>query len=392
MVLLYIRILLVVGGGCVPKGTSILREKNKRKVLSFIRELGQTSRKDLVSLMNVSKNTISLIVDEYISEGVLKEVGIKEKEKKGRPKILIKINKNYYRAIGIGISRNRIDVTIIDYYGEIIEQSTINYDNTNSDKTIEMLQEIIDKFVKKYDNLLGIGIGIPGIIDTNQQYLYTSTHLGWKDVDLSLLTNYEPPIYIHNSVNMGAVDAIDGMNNKNIKSVFYMRISEGVGGSYVIDHSIVSGDSWSAGEIGHISVSSTGMKCRCGQYGCLESLVNYDALKKDLKEENIDFDKDGIALLSSVPSDKLDSILRKYGDYLGKALIKVIHLMNPGYIIIDSPYNQFDEFEKACVHYLEKHALPLSYHDTIITFKRKRYEMSKGAALFTIMTFEQEYN
>src|SRR5699024_2874685 len=119
-----------------------------------------------------------------------------------------------------------------------------------------------------------------------------------------------------------------------------------------------------------------GMKCRCGQYGCLESLVNYDALKKDLKEENIDFDKDGIALLASVPSDKLDSILRKYGDYLGKALIKVIHLMNPGYIIIDSPYNQFDEFEKACVHYLEKHALPLSYNDTIITFKRKRYEMS----------------
>src|SRR5699024_11031820 len=98
------------------KGTRILREQNKRKVLSLIRRLGETSRKDLVNKMDVSKNTISLIVDEFIQQNVLIEVGVQEIGKKGRPKIIIKINEDYLKAVVNSGSKNSIDYTVTNYY------------------------------------------------------------------------------------------------------------------------------------------------------------------------------------------------------------------------------------------------------------------------------------
>src|SRR5699024_614780 len=98
-------------------------------------------RQDLVKKMNVSKNTISLIVDEFINEGILVEVGIKEPGKKGRPKVLIRLNKDGLKSIGISISKNSIEYSVINYYGEIVEKKTYSNDGTDSVRTKEQLQK-----------------------------------------------------------------------------------------------------------------------------------------------------------------------------------------------------------------------------------------------------------
>src|SRR5690625_2018646 len=113
------------------KGTSILRENNKRKALSLIRRLKQSTRKDLVKEMNVSKNTISLVVDELINDGVIEEVGISESFQKGRPKILLQIKPDSYKSVGITVSKRRIDYMVINYDGYLIEENTIPNDSTD---------------------------------------------------------------------------------------------------------------------------------------------------------------------------------------------------------------------------------------------------------------------
>jgi len=374
------------------KGTRILREQNKRKVLSLIRRLGETSRKDLVNKMDVSKNTISLIVDEFIQQNVLIEVGVQEIGKKGRPKIIIKINEDYLKAVGISVSKNSIDYTVTNYYGSVIERKSVSFDCSNAEATKKEIMRIIRTLMESYNHVIGIGIGFPAIVDINKKYLHTSTHLGWSDVSLKELSHSSIPITVQNSVNMGAMEAVDKERIREDDSSFYLRVSEGVGGAYIIKNNLVDGGSWTAGEIGHISIITNGERCVCGQKGCLEQLINYNALMEDLKSIGFQFptliNNDLSFDNEYLESTKVKELMSKYGRYFGKALIYVIHLMNPKKLIIDTPYNVFDEFQEACLIYLSENALHIPFDYLDITFGKDRYNLSRGAALSTIISYE----
>lgn len=376
------------------KGTSILREQNKRKVLSFVRQLGETSRQDLVKKMNVSKNTISLIVDEFINEGILVELGVKEPGKKGRPKVLIKLNEDGYKSIGISVSKTRMEYSIINYYGQVIEKKTFSNEGIDPVQTKEQLLKLIRSLLQTKTNIIGIGIGIPGIVNSEKKFIYLSTHLNWKNISLDELEEFSIPIYVQNSVNMGAIGALHLEGDTGEGNTFYVRVSEGVGGAYIINNVSLDGDSWTAGEIGHISIDSAGDRCECGQRGCLELLINYKAFIEKLesfghspimKDGEIQFEREVIQ------SKDVQQLMHKYGIYLGKALVQVVHLMNPNKLIIDAPYNLFEQFQQGCLTYLKAHALTIPLQHTHIIFGTQRYNMSHGAALTSIINYEKSY-
>src|SRR5690625_4136349 len=236
------------------KGTRILREQNKRKVLSLVRQLNETTRQDLVEKMDVSKNTISLIVDEFISEGILKEVGIKETGSKGRPKVLIKINKEAYKSIGFIISKKLLEFSVVNYYGQIIEKDSIRINGADDQETKNTLFSFIQSLLKTHKQVIGIGIGIPGIVDSKEKVVRKSTHLGWENVSFkSTFSQIEIPIVIQNSVNMAALGVMGKVSHRKDSSLFYIHVGEGVGGSFTIDSPVMIGASSTAGDIGNLS-------------------------------------------------------------------------------------------------------------------------------------------
>ncbi|MBS4208099.1 ROK family protein [Bacillus sp. FJAT-50079] len=374
----------------MSKGTGILREQNKRKVLSLIRQLKKTSRQDLVKYMNVSKNTVSLIVDEFINDQILKEVGFKEPGTKGRPKVIIEINKEGYKSIGLEITKKGIEYSVINYYSELIEKEVIPFDSIDPTATKKKVFALIETLLEKYDQVLGIGIGVPGIVDTEKNIVYKSTHLGWENVSFQEeCSQLSRKVIIQNSVNMGALCANEKEGNYVKGSSFYVRVREGVGGASIIDNHIISGGSWTAGEIGHISIDQNGVQCDCGQRGCLEQLISVSSLSKELinkgysLEGEIDWNGDYIHF------QEFKDIMKTFGSYLGKALVLIIHLMNPDEILIDTPYNGHKEFSSACLDYIKQHALEFPYQQTRIIFGEERYSMSKGAALAVILDYER---
>ena len=371
------------------KGTSILRENNKRKVLSLVRSLKQTTRKDLEKKMNVSKNTISLVVDELIQDGVIEEIGVTEPNKKGRPKILIQIKPNSFKSVGITVSKRAIDYTIINYDGQLLEENTIANDGTDAEKTIRRMMELLESIQHKYEKIIGVGIGIPGIINEEELKVPISTHLHWKNVSLQSFADFPIPVTIQNSVNMGAHSAIHDELLADDKSIFYVRVSEGVGGAFILDDVAMPGHTWNAGEIGHISVDPAANTCRCGQNGCLESLINIDEFKNELSKNDIRMTEENGYFFPQEESQAIDSISSKYGSYLGKSLVAVMHLLNPKTIIIDTPYNYLPSFKEECLHTLETRCLDRVYKGTTIIFGKKRYNMSRGAALSTIINYEK---
>lgn len=371
------------------KGTSVLRENNKRRALLLVRRLKQTTRQELVKEMKVSKNTISLVVDELINDGVLEEIKIKESNKKGRPKKLLQIKSNSYKSIGITISKRLITYSVINFNGELIEESSINNDGTNAEKTIQLIVKTLDLLLEKFDQVIGVGIGIPGIIDEKNLKVPISIHLNWENVSLDYFSHLDIPICIQNSVNMGAQSAINDEDLFDNKSIFYVRVSEGVGGAFVLDDLVIAGQTWTAGEIGHISVDSKADKCQCGQNGCIESLINVEEFRKQLARKNtLIVEKNGF-YKDEENNEFIIETVSKFGYYLGKSLVSVIHLLNPKTVIIDTPYNEFASFKDECLNYLEMHCLSRVYKGTTILFGEKRYDMSRGAALSVIINYEK---
>lgn len=373
----------------LSRGTGVLREQNKKKVLALTRQVGKTSRQDLAKLMGVSKNTISLIVDEFIHDQVLKEVGNQEHGSIGRPKAMIEINRdgNGYRSAGIAISNEEIAYTVTNYYGETIETKKLFFDCQHPSDTKKKIYELIVSLLKRYNNMLGIGIGIPGIVNINKKFVYNSTHLGWKDVSFQEFDQIEIPIYLQNSVNLGALCAIEKEGIQKKESIFYVRIGEGVGGAFITDNSIINGGSWTAGEIGHISIDPLGELCNCGQRGCLERMINYGNFQRKMIELGYSISCDQQKFLQS---SKGKALINEYGIYLGKSLIQVIHLINPDKIIIDAPYNAIDGFKEHCLGYVKQYALKAASEQTGIIFSDGRYSLTIGAAMFPIVSYEKE--
>ncbi|GKV66571.1 MULTISPECIES: ROK family transcriptional regulator [Sporosarcina] len=377
------------------KGTSFLREKNKRRLLAKVRELNETSRQELVNLMGVSKNTVSLIVDELINEGIIVEKGSKEPGLKGRPPIRIQINREGYRAIGFTFNQYELKYIVVDYYGDTVEERTINLNGTDHELVLSRITEIIESLIAKYKLIIGIGIGVPGIVDVDEKMILTSTSLNWKEVSFKKLNAFTVPIHIHNSVNMGGLDAMIRNGFVEDEGIFYIRVGEGVGGSYLYGKEIIYGASWTAGEVGHISIDSQGPKCRCGQVGCLEMLINHRSVINKLKKEGIEIAMKGEDLFftdEQLKSLSIQSVIGENGAYLGRALIQIIHLINPKYILIDSSYNQFDVFSKQCEHMINQHTLPASIRSTKITFENQRNSLCKGSALVAILYYENYTN
>ncbi|MGN8648183.1 ROK family protein [Gracilibacillus sp. HCP3S3_G5_1] len=377
----------------MSKGTGILREQNKRKILFHLRQCRETTRKDLAETLQVSKNTISLIVDEFIHQGILKEVGIKEPGTKGRPKVIIQMNENAYQSIGFIINKNEIEYTVTNYYGKVLEQQLVSSPNKNSEKAKRKLQTLIKSLLGKYDKVLGVGIGIPGIVDRERQIIYRSTRLEWQDVSLIDEEHqaFSIPFTVENSVNLGALHAIEQEGSQQGGSSFYIRVEEGVGGAYIIDNKIINGGSWTVGEIGHISLDPKGEVCACGQKGCLEHLINTNTFRERLANFGQLMIEDGMFSNEAERQREVKELFSEFGTYLGKALVYVIHLINPNQIVIDTPYNRSQSFSTSCLNYIENNALQFPIQKTKIIFSKERSSLSTGAALSTIINYERLY-
>jgi len=368
------------------KGPAILREQNQKMVLSLLRRYKQTSRKDLAKLMGVSKNTVSIIVDQFMKDGMIREVGVNDLQKVGRPKILIELNAESFKAIGITISRDGLEYVVIDYYSNIIQKECYKANGRNVIEVVDSVSLIVNSLLEEFDGILGVGIGIPGIVNSVEGIVYESTKLQWKNVMmLDLLKDkIEVPLFIHNNVKMASLCSSDYEDVDTNVSSFYIRIGDGIGGAFIREGVIWDGNSWTSGEIGHISVEPEGPICSCGQKGCLEKMISHTTFMKWKTK----FDKESFNLTPEEISGKVNDLMFLYGKYLGFSLISVINIVNPGKIVIDSPYNENQMFKTTIIDFLEQNALKIPFSNTTIHFNNKPYSQSLGAATAVILKNE----
>ncbi|MBN1521386.1 MAG: ROK family protein [Candidatus Aureabacteria bacterium] len=202
------------------------------------------------------------------------------------------MNKKEKLYIGIDIGGTKISGALVKNTGDILvnkkiptprKTSSRQFVNTISTVVSDVMKEagIADKY------LSGIGMGVPGVVDTDRGVVVVAPNLNLRNVNIvrDLKTRFKVKVIAGNDVNVGLLGEQWLGAGSGIKNVIGLFPGTGVGGAIIIDGKMLTGIHGAAAELGHMIVESKGPSCTCGNKGCLEAAAGRWAIERDIRAE-----------------------------------------------------------------------------------------------------------
>lgn len=267
------------------------------------------------------------------------------------------------KYIGFDIGGMSVKGGIVDQEGKLLIFDNIPTDSVNM---INDLAVFTGKLIKKAglekEDIAGVGIGIPGMIDSENGAVIFAGNLDWKNFaiayDLSAAIGL--PVKITNDANAAALgEARFGAGKEYFDSIL-VTLGTGVGGGIVIDGKLFAGRHSQGAEIGHMVIERSGIKCTCGRRGCFEVYASATALIRDTKKamiENVDSEMwkdytpdtvDGITAFAHAKTDKVaGKVIDNYMNNLACGLANLANIFRPDVIMLGGGIsNQGDALTK----------------------------------------------
>ena len=213
---------------------------------------------------------------------------VKEYTIKGSVEILLTEIRKYY--VGIDLGGTFIKGGIVDDLGNILCSSKVPTESQKGDKAVALNIANLVKSLLKSANLtsndvVGVGIGVPGMIDSQNGLVIYSNNLDWYDFkiagEVEALTGL--PVKIANDANVAALGETKFGCGKNYNNTVLVTLGTGVGGGIIIDGKLFEGTRGAGAELGHSVIMAGGEECTCGRKGCLEAYASATALIRDTK-------------------------------------------------------------------------------------------------------------
>ncbi|MFB6468389.1 ROK family protein [Cytobacillus sp. Hz8] len=246
-------------------------------------------------------------------------------------------------SIGVDIGGTKVAIAVVDADGKIIEQTKLPTDLSISPRELivrinEAIEHLIKKSYIEMEQMIGIGIGAPGPLDSRNGKITCPPNLpNWVDVPIVAWMNekWKIPIRLENDANAAALAEKWIGAGVGVNHFVYVTVSTGIGTGIIADGKLLHGRKGNAGDIGHTVIDPSFGKCTCGQYGCLESIASGTAIAKrgsdimgrELTTKEV-FDlyqqKEGAIV------ELIDRIFR----VLGVACVSIINTFDPEKIII----------------------------------------------------------
>ncbi len=260
-------------------------------------------------------------------------------------------------------------MAILTTEGEIQEKWSIK---TNIlDDGSHIVPDIIDSIKQRFethgltkDDFLGIGMGSPGVVDSEAGTVIGAYNLNWKTLQL-VKEQFESalglPFFIDNDANVAALgEQWVGAGNNN-PNVVFMTLGTGVGGGVIAAGNLIRGVKGAGGELGHITVDfDEPFACTCGKKGCLETvasatgIVNLsrryadqyagDAKLKQMIDDGQDVTAKDVFDLAKEGDDLALIVYRHFSEYLGVACANIAAVLNPAYIVLGGGVSAAGEF------------------------------------------------
>ena len=333
-----------------------MAQMNRSMVFDLIRRKGPISRAEIARTIGLSIPTVMKITEEFSHKQFVQDVGKGESSGGKRPELLELVPDSKY-IIGVGVGRSKTNVLMMNLAGEVFIREIMETGGTAVpevwiSRLIQVIENVIRESGLSRKQILGMGIGMPGILDEKSGKVLFSPDFKWENVDMltPIRERFKMDITIENAnraLAMGEYYFGAGVDSRNFLVV---NLGHGIGSAIMREGEFYRGSSGSSGEIGHIILEKNGPKCNCGNLGCLEAIASGNAIARDAKIAVLEGNATKIMELVNEDINRIEAktvfeaarlgdrlaiqITERAMQYIGIGLANYINLLDPDLIIL----------------------------------------------------------
>lgn len=228
-------------------------------------------------------------------------------------------------TIGLDVGGTKMAFAVVNREGNICDETTIpTLGDKPADMTLDRIAQQLNVYLSQYESIEGVGIGVPGPVDSINGIALNAVNLLWRNVavrdGLAERLDRQVPIYVENDVNVGAIgEQLFGIA-QGASNYVYLSVGTGLGGAVMVNNRIMRGSSFAEMEVGHVSLDPVnGRLCTCGQRGCVEMSISGKGFVANANQHYSEFPD------TTIPHDDISTheIIRcaRDGDPLAKFVV-----------------------------------------------------------------------
>ena len=283
-------------------------------------------------------------------------------------------------AIGVDLGGTNLRIAAVDHQGQILDSvDTLTEVSHGREATVARLTETVRFISRKFSSshkFMGVGVGLPGIIDLEAGMLRSAANLpGWNDYPAreDLETRLGTMVILENDANCAALGEKWLGAGRDVNDLCMITLGTGVGGGFVVNGKPWHGVMGMAGELGHMTVIAEGSACGCGNHGCLEQYASATAIHRmannaadqglssclaETRRADPDLSARSVHDCANRGDTVAIEIFQTVGKALGIALANLINAFNlPRYIIGGGVANAWDQFSPAMFRELHERSI-----------------------------------
>lgn len=343
----------------------ILINRAEAEVIRAMRRRGEISRTEISTVTGWSKAKTSQEIRSLVDKGYLVDVG-EGVSRGGRKPRLLRINDQLGFLVGVDIGATSIDMVLTDVGGKVFQHRSEPADVRQTpdifmSRCSELILELATAQGCRPDQILGIGVGVPGPVDFYRGVLVAPPLMPeWENFPIREFFQHTFPtayVVVDNDVNIMALGEQRAGDGIGVDHFIFIKIGTGIGSGIVSNGKIHRGSVGCAGDIGHICVDKQGPICRCGNAGCLEAMAAGPAiaekamqaakngssplLQQMMENNNGILRPEDVKVACREGDQAALEIIRASGQMIGDVLAGLVNFFNPSHIFIGGGISNF---------------------------------------------------
>jgi len=268
----------------------LVKNINRIALLRLLREEEGLSRADLSDRSGLTRSTVSLLVKELIDEGWLRENEVVVTGQLGRRPTPLQLDGRHFVLVGAELTPDTIRVVTTSIRGEVLEANQAALRQVDPEgachQLVEMISVLVRRVVGEGREVLGIGVGLPGAVESATGMLQYAPNIGWRNVPVGQRLRVElesaglsaVPVHYQNEADLAAIGETEFGPRPPDDPLVYISCGVGLGSGIVLGDTLFTGATGAGGEIGHTTLHLEGRACSCGRRGCAEAYIGLRAI------------------------------------------------------------------------------------------------------------------
>lgn len=332
------------------------------EVLRALATSGPLSRAQLARDLGLSGPTLTQATRYLMELGLIAELD-QSPSTGGRPATLLGLVAGAGKVMGVKLADDHLFGICVDLESQVQFSFQEKFE-ARGEKAIDVLAEILLKHSRRVKGqLLGIGVGLPGVVSQKDLSTTTSVMLGWNQVKLGeiLSKRLKTPVLCENDVNTLAISESLYGRGKDISNLLTITIGRGIGSGIILNGELYAG-THGAGEIGHVKVVGNKLRCECGNTGCLETIASDPSILKIARASKFIPPKAGMEELWKVARANKSiaaKCFKEPAQQLGIAIANVINVFGPELVVVSGEGSDgWDIWEQWLVDSIRENVVP----------------------------------